>query len=136
MKFLCPSCKAKYQIADEKVAGRSVRMKCRKCGHVIQVTSADAVASSSAPPPDVELDKEIAEAAPAVSAPKVPVVAPGAAPSAEKSKPAMLPSRGAKAPVPTPSKQTLPLGQMPPTAGAAAAAAAATPGPGPAKPRL
>ena len=40
MKFLCPSCKAKYQIADEKVAGRSVRMKCRKCGHMISIAKA------------------------------------------------------------------------------------------------
>src|SRR3954451_25237676 len=39
MKFLCPSCKAKYQIGDDKVAGRSVRMKCRKCGYVIPVSS-------------------------------------------------------------------------------------------------
>jgi len=38
MKFLCPSCKAKYQIADEKVLGRSVRMKCRKCGFVIPIS--------------------------------------------------------------------------------------------------
>ncbi|MCA9599759.1 MAG: zinc-ribbon domain-containing protein, partial [Myxococcales bacterium] len=38
MKFLCPSCKAKYQIADDKVAGRSVRMKCRKCGHMISLS--------------------------------------------------------------------------------------------------
>ena len=37
MKFLCDKCKAKYQIADEKVAGRTVRMKCRKCGHLIEV---------------------------------------------------------------------------------------------------
>lgn len=31
MKFLCDSCKAKYQIPDEKIAGRTLRMKCRKC---------------------------------------------------------------------------------------------------------
>ena len=37
MKFLCENCKAKYQIADDKVAGRTVRMKCRKCGHIIEV---------------------------------------------------------------------------------------------------
>lgn len=36
MKFLCDNCKAKYQIADEKVGGRTVRMKCRKCGHLIE----------------------------------------------------------------------------------------------------
>ncbi|MFP6686423.1 MAG: GYF domain-containing protein, partial [Polyangiaceae bacterium] len=37
MRFNCQNCGAKYQIADEKVAGKTVRMKCRKCGTVIQV---------------------------------------------------------------------------------------------------
>lgn len=35
MKFLCDNCKAKYQIPDEKIAGRTLRMKCRKCAHNI-----------------------------------------------------------------------------------------------------
>lgn len=35
MKFLCDSCKAKYQIPDEKISGRTLRMKCRKCSHEI-----------------------------------------------------------------------------------------------------
>ncbi|MFT5353794.1 MAG: putative Zn finger-like uncharacterized protein [Polyangiales bacterium] len=35
MKFLCDQCKAKYQIPDEKIAGRNLRMKCRKCSHEI-----------------------------------------------------------------------------------------------------
>lgn len=63
MKFLCPSCKAKYQIADEKVAGRSVRMKCRKCGYLISIGKAVTDGSvsrklSSMPPPDVEPGEE------------------------------------------------------------------------------
>ncbi|MDB4988214.1 MAG: Fe-S oxidoreductase [Myxococcaceae bacterium] len=37
MKFLCGNCKAKYQIADEKVSGRTLRMKCRRCGHDILI---------------------------------------------------------------------------------------------------
>jgi predicted Zn finger-like uncharacterized protein len=37
LKFFCEQCKAKYQIADEKVAGKTVRMKCRKCGHLIEL---------------------------------------------------------------------------------------------------
>ncbi|MGZ3418320.1 MAG: GYF domain-containing protein [Polyangiales bacterium] len=41
MKFLCDQCKAKYQIADEKVQGKTLRMKCRKCGHVIEIRAAD-----------------------------------------------------------------------------------------------
>jgi predicted Zn finger-like uncharacterized protein len=40
VKFLCEQCKAKYQIADEKAAGKTVRMKCRKCGYLIEVRAA------------------------------------------------------------------------------------------------
>ncbi|HEX5100188.1 MAG TPA: GYF domain-containing protein, partial [Polyangiaceae bacterium] len=49
MKFLCPSCKAKYQIADEKVSGRSVRMKCRKCGFVIPLSEIPPAPSTDPP---------------------------------------------------------------------------------------
>jgi predicted Zn finger-like uncharacterized protein len=52
VKFLCDQCKAKYQIADEKAAGKTVRMKCRKCGHLIEVRAAVTETSvSSLPPP-------------------------------------------------------------------------------------
>jgi hypothetical protein len=37
MKFLCSNCKAKYQIADEKVAGRTLRMTCRRCQEEIVI---------------------------------------------------------------------------------------------------
>lgn len=39
MKFLCEQCKAKYQISDDRVAGKTIRMKCRKCGYLIEVRS-------------------------------------------------------------------------------------------------
>ena len=52
MKFFCEQCKAKYQIADDKVAGKTVRMKCRKCGHLIElraeVTESSAMGSGPA----------------------------------------------------------------------------------------
>ena len=56
MKFLCDNCKAKYQIGDDKVAGKTVRMKCRRCGHLIQVNasvteSSVAHRAPTAPPP-------------------------------------------------------------------------------------
>lgn len=51
MKFLCDSCKAKYQIADDKVAGKTVRMKCRKCGHQIEVRAAVTETSVTSAPP-------------------------------------------------------------------------------------
>lgn len=37
MKFLCEQCNAKYQIADDKIVGDTVRLKCRKCGNLIEV---------------------------------------------------------------------------------------------------
>lgn len=37
MKFLCPGCKAKYQISDQKVAGKTLKMNCRQCGEEIVI---------------------------------------------------------------------------------------------------
>jgi len=60
MRFLCEQCKAKYQIADEKVAGKTVRMKCRKCGHLIEVkaevTETSVASKAPEPPPHEEND--------------------------------------------------------------------------------
>ena len=116
MKFLCPSCKAKYQIADEKVAGRSVRMKCRKCGFMIQVSSALASPATDSDPPEQlnEADSSAPPPPPATSAaqpakaaapsPAVPRVAPGLA-KLPAAKGAALP-----APRPPPGK---PVGAVP-----------------------
>lgn len=37
MKFLCPNCKQKYQISDEKIRGRTLKMNCRRCSHAIVI---------------------------------------------------------------------------------------------------
>jgi predicted Zn finger-like uncharacterized protein len=37
MKFECDSCNAQYMIADEKVGKRGVKVKCKRCSHVIVV---------------------------------------------------------------------------------------------------
>jgi predicted Zn finger-like uncharacterized protein len=37
MKFVCDTCQAQYMIADEKVGGRGVKVKCKKCGNTIVV---------------------------------------------------------------------------------------------------
>lgn len=55
MKFLCDNCKAKYQIADEKAAGKTIRMKCRKCGHQIEVRAEVTETSVSTMPPATEM---------------------------------------------------------------------------------
>ncbi len=43
MKISCPSCQSKYTIADEKVQGRSVKVRCRKCGATIHVSESGGV---------------------------------------------------------------------------------------------
>jgi predicted Zn finger-like uncharacterized protein len=48
MKFSCDQCSAQYMIADEKVGTRGVKVKCKKCGHVIVVRPA-AVPEPAAP---------------------------------------------------------------------------------------
>ena len=40
MKITCHSCAAKYTVSDEKVQGKTVKMKCRKCGATIVVGGA------------------------------------------------------------------------------------------------
>ena len=37
MKLSCPSCAAKYSIADEKVQDRLAKIRCRKCSATIIV---------------------------------------------------------------------------------------------------
>lgn len=61
MKISCPSCSAKYSIADEKVQNRLAKIRCRKCGtsividgnvspaNVYAADGAGAVAGASAP---------------------------------------------------------------------------------------
>ncbi len=102
MKFLCDQCKAKYQIADEKVAGKTVRMKCRKCGHLIEVR-APVTESSAEPasPPSAEVPSALAPA----------VVKPSAVKPTPLPRPAVPPPRaplamglaGARPPPPKPA---------------------------------
>lgn len=37
MRFRCDQCNAQYAIADEKVGAKGVRVRCKKCGHIITV---------------------------------------------------------------------------------------------------
>jgi len=46
MKITCQSCQSKYTVSDEKVQGKTVKIKCRKCGATILVNSAGAVAAA------------------------------------------------------------------------------------------
>ena len=46
MKISCPTCAAKYTIADDKARGKSVKIKCRKCGTSILVGGDEGGAAS------------------------------------------------------------------------------------------
>ncbi len=61
MKFTCDSCGSQYMISDDKVGPSGVKVRCKKCGHVVLV-------------------RRVSDEAPAVAAPQ-PSSANGAAPS-------------------------------------------------------
>jgi predicted Zn finger-like uncharacterized protein len=95
VKFLCDQCKAKYQIADDKVAGKTVRMKCRKCGHLIEVRAAvteTSVATESVPPAALPPPKGPPGRLPPGAAPRPPLATGLAA-----AKPAQKPAPGSSA---------------------------------------
>jgi predicted Zn finger-like uncharacterized protein len=48
MKISCQACAAKYTIADEKVLGKIVKIRCKKCGATIVVNGNDPSASAGA----------------------------------------------------------------------------------------
>lgn len=63
MKFLCGSCRTKYQISDEKVRGKILTIRCKKCGAKVMVKESlsrqgDVVI---APVSDEQKEAEVAE---------------------------------------------------------------------------
>ena len=60
MKITCQSCQAKYTIADEKVLGKIVKIRCKKCSATIVVYGSDpsgAPAYEAAPQPSAGSDE-------------------------------------------------------------------------------
>jgi predicted Zn finger-like uncharacterized protein len=47
MRFVCDSCRAQYMISDDKVGAKGVKVRCKKCGHVILVRPDGATASQA-----------------------------------------------------------------------------------------
>jgi predicted Zn finger-like uncharacterized protein len=50
MKISCQSCHSKYNVADEKVQGKIVKIRCRKCGATIVVNASGAAAANGSVP--------------------------------------------------------------------------------------
>lgn len=47
MKFYCDSCGAKYAISDDKIRGKILKVRCKKCTHVITVREPHAPAQAA-----------------------------------------------------------------------------------------
>jgi predicted Zn finger-like uncharacterized protein len=54
MKFLCGSCRTKYQISDEKVRGKILTIRCKKCGAKVLVKESLAQSNGIAVAPVAE----------------------------------------------------------------------------------
>src|SRR3954471_23575369 len=106
MKFLCDQCKAKYQIADEKVQGKTLRMKCRKCGHVIEIRAITGdTKPSSLPPPGQPSSGQTMQVDSLSDAAAAAALANPAIPQAPKNPFATRPAAGAPA-KPSPPRPT------------------------------
>jgi len=53
MKIACQSCQAKYTIADEKVVGKVVKIRCKKCGSTIVVNGQEGGQAAPEEPTEV-----------------------------------------------------------------------------------
>ena len=58
MKINCDSCGAKYTIADEKVRGRTVKIRCKKCSGAIVIKGPDRPAAPAIPTGKVAVKKD------------------------------------------------------------------------------
>tara|TARA_R110002096_G_scaffold434832_5_gene658248 strand:+ start:51645 stop:53444 length:1800 start_codon:yes stop_codon:yes gene_type:complete len=57
MKIVCDACGAKYSIADEKVAGKVFKIRCKKCSNII-VVRGNAEEAAAAPPEEQQPNKD------------------------------------------------------------------------------
>jgi predicted Zn finger-like uncharacterized protein len=62
MRFVCDSCRAQYMISDDKVGAKGVKVRCKKCGHVILVRPAGASASKDDGAPEAPAAEATASA--------------------------------------------------------------------------
>jgi predicted Zn finger-like uncharacterized protein len=82
MKVSCPACDSKYTIADEKVAGRKVKVRCKSCGGQILINGTipppapDAAGKDTGADKDTEVESGNSNAPPAALLSSPPSSAP------------------------------------------------------------
>src|SRR5690242_5791535 len=130
MKFLCPNCKAKYQIGPEKLAGRRIaKIRCRKCDYRIQIAPRagsdeyDITATPNSLSPGSGGAGAAASLAPGAMAASLSPAAPPAVPAPPAPAPALAAPAPVPAPVPAPKPAAAPRIPLPGAPGARAGAA-------------
>lgn len=124
MKVICDSCGSKYQIKDEKVRGKRVKIRCKGCKNAIVVDGTTIgegdtqVRASVAPPPDTSAKQPEPEPKPALApapaqAPP-PVHAAPPAPAAPTPSPAAAQASPAPAATPAAAPVTADIGESSP----------------------
>ncbi|HEU4383786.1 MAG TPA: GYF domain-containing protein [Anaeromyxobacteraceae bacterium] len=92
MRFNCDACNAQYMISDEKVGPNGVKVRCKKCGHIILVKRASEEAAAPLPPApappsgdglDVELGQAFDKVLGQTPPPAGDLPAPAAAPAGD-----------------------------------------------------
>jgi predicted Zn finger-like uncharacterized protein len=63
MRFVCDSCRAQYMISDDKIGAKGVKIRCKKCGHLIVVRPVGAAAPKDEAPAPPEAPAAVASTA-------------------------------------------------------------------------
>gem|GEM_PF-6208113 len=58
MKTTCPKCNSAYEIADEKVEGRTFKVRCHVCEHMVVIQGPPAVRIPRPPLPEADASGE------------------------------------------------------------------------------
>ena len=92
MKFLCGSCRTKYQISDDKVRGKILTIRCKKCGAKILVRESLVAGGGTAVAPVAEEEVTLTRqpAQPARQSTSAPAAAAAAAAHGSESTPRSL----------------------------------------------
>src|SRR5579863_3166619 len=76
MKFVCDRCQTKYSIADEKIRGKILKVRCKSCTNIITVREEGGVAAAARRPSAPAATVGAPPRAPTPAVPRVPVAPP------------------------------------------------------------
>src|SRR5580692_841017 len=82
MKFVCDRCQTKYSIADEKVRGKILKVRCKSCTNIITVR--DEAAAAASPRRPSAPASPVGGRPPTPAVPRAPLAVPAAPPPVER----------------------------------------------------